>query len=283
MRIALLAKPDSEPAAAAAVSLYGWLEDRGHEVVVDEGTGEVSGLGPTFPRSEFEGRVDLALVLGGDGTQLLAARIFSPAGVPVFGVNLGRLGFLTDVDPDQLYPVLEDVLAGHYSVQERMMLTADVVRDEGSVYRSHAFNDIVVGTGDLAQVIHLETRVNGLFVSRYVADGLIVSTPTGSTAYSLAVGGPIIEPSTDVLLVAPISPHMLTNRPLVLSGSSIVECVVVDARGTCFLTIDGQEGFALVPGDIVRVVRSEHLARLVRVASNDFFEILRRKMGWGSA
>lgn len=283
MRIALLAKPDNEPAAAAALALHAWLRARGHEVVVDDGTASTCGLSPSFSRTEFEGSVDLAVVLGGDGTQLLAARIFSPAEVPVFGVNLGRLGFLTDVDPDQLYPVLEEVLAGRYSLQERMMLTADVVRDGQSVYRSHAFNDIVVGTGALAQVIHLETRVNGQFVSRYVADGLIVSTPTGSTAYGLAVGGPIIEPSTDVLLVAPISPHMLTNRPLVLSGSSLVECLVVDARGTCFLTIDGQEGFPVLPGDVVRVVRSEHRARLVRVVSSDFFEILRRKMGWGSA
>ncbi len=283
MRIALLAKPESEAAAAAAVALHGWLRERGHDVVVDDGTALISGLSPTFSRTEFEGPVDIAVVLGGDGTQLLAARIFSPSKVPVFGVNLGRLGFLTDVDPDQMFTVLEEVLAGDYSVQERMMLTGDVVRDGRSVYRSHAFNDIVVGKGDLAQVIHIETHVNDQFVSRYVADGLIVSTPTGSTAYGLAVGGPIIEPSTDVLLVAPISPHMLTNRPLVLSGSSVVECVVLDARGTCFLTIDGQEGFPVVPGDIVRVVRSEHRARLVRVASNDFFEILRRKMGWGSA
>jgi NAD+ kinase len=283
VRIALLAKPESQRAAASAMTVHGWLTARGHSIVVDDGTSLATGLMPSFPRTGLDTDVDLAVVLGGDGTQLLAARIFSASAVPVFGVNLGRLGFLTDVDPDQMFPVLERILDGDYTVQERMMLTGDVMRDGRSVYQSHAFNDIVVGKGGLAQVIRVETRVNGQFVSRYVADGLLVSTPTGSTAYGLAVGGPIIEPSTDVLLVAPISPHMLTNRPLVLSGSSVVECVVFEARGTSYLTIDGQEGFPLQPGDVVRVVRAEQRARLVRVVSTDFFEILRRKMGWGAS
>ncbi len=283
MRIALLAKPDSQTAAAAALDLHAWLTQRGHTVLVDDGAAALNGLPAGYSRAVFDEQVDLAVVLGGDGTQLLAARIFSPSKVPLFGVNLGRLGFLTDVDPDQMLPVLEEVLAGRFTVQERMMIRGTVLRDGESVYRSHAFNDIVVGKGELAQVIRIETRVNGQFVSRYVADGLIVSTPTGSTAYGLAVGGPIIEPSTDVLLVAPISPHMLTNRPLVLSGGSTVECLILEARGTSYLTIDGQEGFPLVAGDIVRMERSEHVARLVRSASSDFFEILRRKMGWGSA
>jgi NAD+ kinase len=283
VRIALLAKPESETAAAVAAGVYAWLRDRGHTVLLDSGTAALTGLPAAFERTGFHEDVELAVVLGGDGTQLLAARIFSPGGVPVFGVNLGRLGFLTDVDPDQMIPALERVLAGDFTVQERMMLRGDVLRDGASVHRAHAFNDIVVGKGQLAQVIRIETRVNGQFVSRYVADGLIVATPTGSPAYGLAVGGPIIEPSTDVLLVAPISPHMLTNRPLVLSGASVVECLILEARGTCYLTIDGQEGFPLVAGDIVRVVQSEHRARLVRAASGDFFEILRDKMGWGSA
>lgn len=283
MRLALLAKPSSETAIGAALTVHGWLTARGHTVTVDDAIAEATGLTDAYERTEFTGAVDLAIALGGDGTQLLAARIFSPAEVPVFGVNLGRLGFLTDVDPDRMFPALERVLDGDYTVQERMMLTGTVIRDGEELHSAHAFNDIVVGKDGLAQVIHLETRVNGKFVSRYVADGLIVSTPTGSTAYGLAVGGPIIEPSTDVLLVAPISPHMLTNRPLVLSGSSVVEGIVRDARGPCLVTIDGQEGIPMKSGDIIRVVRSEHTARLVQVESPDFFEILRRKMGWGKA
>jgi len=283
VRIALLAKPDSAAAATAAREVYGWLTERGHPVLVDDGTAALTGLPVGFERQEFHDDVDLAVVLGGDGTQLLAARLFSPREVPVFGVNLGRLGFLTDIDPDQMVPALEQVLRGDFTVQERMMLLGEVMRGGRSVYRSHAFNDVVVGKGELAQVIRIETRVNGQFVSRYVADGLIVSTPTGSTAYGLAVGGPIIEPSTEVLLVAPISPHMLTNRPLVLSGASVVDCSILEARGAAYLTIDGQEGCPLLSGDVVRVVRGEHRARLARVGSSDFFEVLRRKMGWGAA
>lgn len=281
MRIALLAKPDSEIAATIAREVHGWLTERGHTVLVEASTAADAGLPAGFAREAFDGQADIAIALGGDGTQLLAARVFGPTAVPIFGVNSGRLGFLTDTDPDHLYEVLAGVLAGDYAVEERMMLTADVERDGELVGSASAFNDIVVNKGALAQVARLETWVNDSFVSNYLADGIIFATPTGSTAYGLAVGGPIIEPSTDVILVAPICPHLLTNRPLVLSGSSLVECRIMESRGDLYLTIDGQEGFPLHVGDVIRVRRAAHRAHLVRAASRDFFEILRRKMGWG--
>ena len=281
MRVAVLGKPNSVPARKAAAEVCPWLEERGCEVTVDDET--AAAIGRTgVPRDALAQGADLALSLGGDGTLLLAARVFAGAAVPILGINLGRLGFLTDTDHDHMFEVLEQVLKGESEIEERMMLTAEVWRDGGVVSRSDALNDVVVNKGALAQVIHLETRVGGSFVSSYRADGIIVSTPTGSTAYGLAAGGPIVEPSTDVILVAPICPHILTNRPLIIGAGSDVECILVESRGDVYLTIDGQEGFPLEPGDRVRVVRAEHAARLVQVASRDFYEILRTKMGWGT-
>jgi NAD+ kinase len=181
-----------------------------------------------------------------------------------------------------MFEAMELVLKGDSEIEERMMLTAEVWRDGEVVAKSHALNDVVINKGALAQVIYLELRVGGSFVSSYRADGMIVSTPTGSTAYGLAAGGPIVEPSTDVILVAPICPHILTNRPLIISSDSDVECILLETRGEVYLTIDGQEGVPLEPQDRVRVARSPHVARLVHASSRDFYEILRTKMGWGS-
>ena len=281
MRIAILTKPGSEAAALKGVEVVDYLEARGHTVVVDADSAELAGLPGGIPRDDLGEGADLAIVLGGDGTLLLGARVFSPAGVPIFGVNMGRLGFLTDTGPDTLFEVLAQVLAGEHTVEERLMLSAEVIRPDGTVLGPYeAFNDIVVNKGALAQVIRLETRVDGYFVSSYLADGLIVSTPTGSTAYGLAVGGPIIVPTTQVFLVAPICPHLLMNRPLVIPASSIVDVRLAEARGDVYLTIDGQEGFRLKPGDRIRAGQAPHQARLVKVASQDFFSILHTKMGW---
>ena len=284
MRIAILGKPNSRPAALKALELADWLEARGHEVAVEDATTSRGGRPGGVPRDALPEGADLAVVLGGDGTLLLDARVFSPARVPILGVNMGRLGFLTDTGPQAMFEVVGSVLQGKHTVEERLMLSASVLRPDGTVEGPfEAFNDIVVNKGALAQVVRLETRVDGHFVSSYLADGLILATPTGSTAYGLAVGGPIIVPTTEVILVAPICPHMLTNRPLIIPSSSVVECRLAEARGDVYLTIDGQEGFPLFPGDRVRAARSVHRARLVKVASADFFSILRAKMGWGEA
>lgn len=284
MRIAILAKPGSEPAAIKAAELVEYLEAQGHEIALDAETATAAGLPGGLARESLGDGTDLAVVLGGDGTLLLGARVFSPSGVPIFGVNMGRLGFLTDTGPERMFVVLDQVLAGEHTVEERLMLSAEVVRADGTVEGPfEAFNDIVVNKGALAQVIRIETRVDGYFVSSYLADGIILSTPTGSTAYGLAVGGPIIVPTTDVFLVAPICPHMLTNRPLVIPADSMVDVRIAESRGDVFLTIDGQEGFPLFPGDRIRAGRAAHKARLAKLASQDFFSILHTKMGWGRA
>lgn len=276
-----MCKAGSESAIDAARELHAWLTERGHEVIASFDLARLLGLPHGVAREQLPHGADLAVSLGGDGTLLQAARVFSSHGVAIFGVNLGRLGFLTDTDAEHMLDGLDRVLRGEYAVEERMMLSAQVHRHSQVLGPREAFNDIVVNKGALAQVVRIETRVDGRFVSSYLADGIIVATPTGSTAYGLSVGGPIIEPGTAVLLVAPICPHILTNRPLVISDRSVVECIVVEGAGDVFLTIDGQEGFPLESGDRIRVQRSAHRARLVHVGQHDFFDILRRKMGWG--
>jgi len=283
MRVAILAKANDELANSTAQTLVEWLSEHDHEVQVDSVLAQQVGLSGGVDREALAQGAELAVVLGGDGTLLLAARLFSAAAVPIFGVNVGRLGFLTDTGPDDMLTVLEAVLEGDYEIQERLMLTGEVLREgEVVVGPFNALNDIVVHKGELAQVIRVETWVDESFVSKYTADGLIFATPTGSTAYGLAAGGPIVVPSAQVMLVAPICPHILTNRPLVISGNSVASCIVVDSRGEVLVTIDGQEGFVLKPGDEVCVRRSENNALMVQAASRDFFDVLRRKMGWGT-
>jgi len=282
VRVAILAKPNDDSANSAAQTVVEWLGERDHDVQVDASLAEQAGLTGAVARDDLAAGAELAVVLGGDGTLLQAARLFSAAGIPIFGINVGRLGFLTDTGPANMLSVLESVLAGDYSIQERLMLEGEVLRDGKQVVGPfNALNDIVVHKGELAHVIRVETWVDECFVSEYTADGLIFSTPTGSTAYGLAAGGPIIVPSAQVMLVAPICPHILTNRPLVISGDSVASCIVVESRGEMLLTIDGQEGFQLQPGDMIRVRRSENSARMVQAASRDFFAVLRTKMGWG--
>lgn len=283
MQIAILGKPKNLPAAEKAAELADWLVERGHGVRFDADTAAQVGR-EGVDRDALADGADFGVVLGGDGTLLLGARVFSPADVPILGINMGRLGFLSDTGPDGMYEVMERVLAGDAQTEERLMLSASVHRPDGTIEGPfEAFNDIVVNKGALAQVVRLETRVDGNFVSSYLADGLILSTPTGSTAYGLAVGGPIIVPTTEVMLVAPICPHMLTNRPIIVPAGSEVECRLAEARGDVYLTIDGQEGFPLFPGDRIVSRRSPHRARLMKCASLDFFSILRTKMGWGGA
>jgi NAD+ kinase len=289
MHVAILAKSSERtPKAEAALAVdavrrvQGFLEEHGHTVVIDERTAALGGFQPAAPIDALAEGADLAIVLGGDGTQLYAARLFAHHDLPIYGINLGRLGFLTDTDPEHGLVGLAKVLAGDYSVEQRIMLSGELHRADGAVLGPYrALNDFVINKGALAQVVRLATEVDGRFVSSYLADGIIVSTPTGSTAYGLAVGGPIVVPTTEVILVAPICPHILTNRPLVVAADSHINVQLVEARDDCYLTIDGQEGVRLQPGDTLRVRRSRSSAQLVRAESPDFFSILRTKLRWG--
>jgi NAD+ kinase len=273
-------KPAQPQAAGAVRGLVKWLEQRGLRVIADEEAGEVTGH-PSQPRSLLAGQVDLVIVLGGDGTLLSVARAVSDRPVPILGVNLGTLGFLTEVTLDELFAALELVLAGKARVEARMRLDVRALRDQGELGRFLALNDAVLTKADLARMIDLETRADGGEVTTYHADGLIVATPTGSTAYSLSAGGPIVLPELEAFLLTPICPHTLTQRPLVLPHSSQIE-ICVRSRNEVQLTVDGQEGIALREGDVVAVRRSDHPVRLIASPFRSRFEILREKFHWGT-
>ncbi|HUG54316.1 MAG TPA: NAD(+)/NADH kinase [Vicinamibacteria bacterium] len=283
--IGLLVRPDLGQAAPAVRGLVAWLHERGFPVCLEERTAElVNGPARSACRvssgREVAATADVLVVLGGDGT-LLAASHLVERPVPVLGVNFGSLGFLTEITMAELYPTLEGVLRGEYRYEERRMLRARVQREGAEETTGDVLNDVVVTKASLSRIIELEVSVDGLFVSAFRADGLIVSSPTGSTAYNLAAGGPILHTSLDAVVLTPICPHMLTNRPLVVSDRSTIEVRLRSAReGEVHITLDGQRGFPLGGGDMVTVTRSPRAIRLVK-ASRDYFEVLRTKLKWG--
>lgn len=236
---------------------------------------------PHLPESEVVSRADAIVVFGGDGTLLWAARRVAPREIPILGVDVGTLGFLTEATPGDLEAVLPDLLAGRARLEERMNLEGRIERNGAEVARFAALNDIVVSRAGLSRLVRLETTVGGDYVSTYLADGLILATPTGSTAYALSAGGPIVSPTLDVILAVPISPHTLTVRPLVISGEDEIR-IRMDARqGEGIVTVDGQETHSLVEGDAVVVRRAPFVTRLVVTGRRAFYGLLRKKFRWG--
>lgn len=279
-RIGLVAKPGSREAIVTTREVVDWLHRRGCEVVVDHATAAALPPG-VAPGGELPAAgLDLVVVLGGDGTLLSVARLMG-GGAPLFGVNLGRLGFLTEVGRAELYPSLVEVLAGHYGIEERGMADVDLLTASGESRSYRALNDAVIAKSAVARIIELSVAIDGQAVTRYRADGLIVSTPTGSTAYNLSAGGPILHPGLGVTVIAPICPHTLTLRPIVVPDVAEVEVVLETSQELVHLTVDGQEGADLAVGDRVRYRRSTVTARLVRVTRRTFWETLRGKLGWG--
>jgi NAD+ kinase len=278
--VGIISKPGNEDARSCIVDLLRWLEDRGIAVRCDEGTAtyaEVHGL----CRQDVPEGCDLVIVLGGDGTLLSAARAIGRREIPLFPVNIGGLGFLTAITLDELYPELERALRGEHRIAKRKLLTVEVVRD-GQVTASYdALNDAVLTKAALARMIDLDTHVDDQFVCVYKADGLIIATPTGSTAYSLSAGGPIVFPSVPAICLTPICPHTLTNRPVLVPETSVIRIISHGNNESVFLTIDGQVGQPLVEGDTV-VCRSSHYSLLlIRPPRAMFFDVLRQKLKWG--
>jgi NAD+ kinase len=302
-RVAVIAKNGSEEAARTASELVDWLARRGVQAIPD---GEIAsyrahlaarrGIAAAGPAETYrpenhhtDAPYDLAVVLGGDGTLLHVARSLA-SGPPILGVNLGRLGFLTEVGRAELYPALLQVLDGRFRVEERALFAVehhvephrgDVGRARREPLRYLVLNDAVIAKSALARILELSLRIDGHLVAHYRSDGLIISTPTGSTAYNLSAGGPILQPQLPVMVVSPICPHTLTMRPLVVPDSSRLEISLDTPREKVFLTLDGQEGDALGFGDVVRVTRSDAAARLVRISGRSFFDNLRGKLHWG--
>lgn len=276
--VGLCVKANHPEAGGTVRGLAKWLDARGLAVPLDEDAAELVG-GTGRPREEVAAEADLLVVLGGDGTLLSAARASGERPVPILGVNLGRLGFLTEVGHDELYAALERVLAGEARVEARMRLSVRAERAGRSLGQWLALNDAVITSQNLARMLDLEASVDGRQVTTYHADGLIVATPTGSTAYSLSAGGPILDPVLDAIVLSPISPHTLTQRPLVLPAEREIE--IRPATTGTQLTVDGQAGVRLEEGDRVSVTRSEHWVQLVVSPFRTRFEILRTKLHWG--
>jgi NAD+ kinase len=258
-----------------------WLRSRGIEVLLDPATADQCPADTDFaPPEELVRRVEAVIVLGGDGTLLHAARLIGDNGIPILGVNLGSLGFLTEVKLEDMYAAFESLLSGQYRWEERVLLDIEVIRDGTVAAKYLALNDAVINKGALARIIELEICVNSQPVLFTRSDGLIVSTPTGSTAYSLAAGGPILYPTLDAFIIAPICPHTLTNRPLVIPDRD--EVLIRLHRGTdVMLTVDGQVGMPLHPQDNLRLRRAQSTMKLVLPFGSNFFTLLREKLRWG--
>lgn len=280
-RAMVIAKVGPEGGARIAMELGRWLERRGVKMQYEEQTAAAAGRSDGIPLEEISPQTDLAIITGGDGTLLWVARTVAPLGIPLLGVNLGSLGFLTELQPDELYRGMEQVLAGSYTIEERHTLRVRYVPRGGTPQEYAVLNDAVITKSALARMIRISVRVGEDYVVSYTSDGLIVSSPTGSTAYSLSAGGPILDPRMAAFVIAPICPHTMTHRPLVVPGDVSVE-VSLDSDGEeVYLTLDGQLGFPFHRGDSLIVDDHPHKTRLVRVAQRGFFEILRRKLRWG--
>jgi NAD+ kinase len=279
-KIGIISKPGKPEALKLIKDLLPWFNDRGYEIVLEQQTAEEIGL-EGVQRATLAKEVDVLVVLGGDGTMLSAARVVAPRNVPILGINLGGLGFITEVNVSEVYSALEKMLKGECSIEERMMLHSEVLRHGDRIAEHTILNDVVITKGALARIIDLETYIDHNYVTTYKADGLILSTPTGSTAYNLSAGGPILHPSLDCIIMTPICPHTLTNRPLVIPGESMVEVSLISESEDVFLTLDGQVGMSLRKGDIVQVKKSPHKTKLLVPCERDYYQILREKLSWG--
>jgi NAD+ kinase len=279
--VGIISKPKLAQAGEIVRGLIDWLRGRNVAFRPDRQTAEYAGLSEFYSREELPDGADLVIVLGGDGTLLSGARVVAGRDVPLFAVNLGHLGFLTAIRVEELYPELERALRGEHRIGCRRMIDCEVRRGEEIICGYSALNDVVITKTELARMIDLDTHVDAHFVAAYKADGLIISTPTGSTAYSLSAGGPVIFPSVNAFCITPICPHMLTNRPVIVPDSSVIQVLVQGGEEGTYLTIDGQIGEPLAKGDLVICRSSPKTIQLIRPPKMLFFDVLREKLKWG--
>jgi NAD+ kinase len=281
-RIAIVCKPQKEELGRILPDLIAWLSGRGYEPILDIEGGKYTDAAPAVDRAELpQWAPGLVIVLGGDGTLLSVARTFAATGTPIMSVNLGYLGFLTEVRLADLYATLESWCNGCHQLDPRTMLNATLWRGGKVCATFEALNDAVVSKGDIARMGDFAVELDGRPVARFRADGVIVSTPTGSTAYTLAANGPILTPDVDAMVVTPVCPHLLTLRPIVVRGDACLSVRIEGIPDKALLTVDGQQAVTLELGDEVRCQRSQHTVNLVRLGENGFFEALRNKLSWG--
>ena len=277
-----------QPAMARRIlrPLIDWLGKRHLSWAFDQQTASVAGLtgepAGGLDREALAAATDVIIVIGGDGTLLSVAREIGASRTPILGVNMGSLGFLTEIPLGEIYNALDGILRGLYIVRPRMRLRAEILRDGEHLVSSHdLLNDVVVNKSALSRILDINVEVDGRFMTIFKADGLIVCTPTGSTAYSLSAGGPIVDPSLDAMILCPICPHTLTNRPVVTPGTSKVVVGLEGNHGEVYVTIDGQVGSPVLHGDRLRIGKSKHPVNLIQFPDSDYFEVLRQKLKWG--
>ncbi len=281
-KIGIIAKNIPE-AQKAAKKLAAWLEAHGKKVFIDSDTAAAIRM-DGYDRESIPSLVEMLIVLGGDGTLLSASRLVADAhrDVPIFGVNLGSLGFMAEVSLDELYDNLEKAIAGKLATEDRIMLTASVLRDGKRLSQYRVLNDAVINKGALARMMELKVSVDDGYLTTLRADGLIIATPTGSTAYSLSAGGPIVHPTLHCFVVTPICPHTLSNRPIALPDNVVVTVCLTSQSEDVLLTLDGQIGFPLLPNDVVEIKKSRFKMKLIKHPTKSYYEILRTKLKWGN-
>ena len=282
--IGIISRPRRSNLAVVVPTLLHWLESRGVRALYDNETaGCLNDASQGRPREQVAEESQLLLVLGGDGTLLAAARVAAPLGIPILPINMGSLGFLTSFKLEEMYPALEDILAGRFSSSERVMLDVVLERNGAIIERQAVANEACINKGALARMIDLKLTIDGDFVCRYRADGLVVATPTGSTAYSLSAGGPIVHPSVESWVITPICPHTLSDRPVVVRDSSQINVSLSGDSESVFLTLDGQTGIPMEADDLVHMKRAPERLKLIQPPKKSYFEILRSKLKWGEA
>ncbi|MBP1607814.1 MAG: putative inorganic polyphosphate/ATP-NAD kinase ((P)/ATP kinase)(ppnK) [Acidobacteria bacterium] len=281
-RLGLVLKREDPSVPRIVSGIIPWLQERGVEIFIDQDSvGEPVHVSATVvPPEELPGLVDAVSVFGGDGTFLYAARMVAARGVPILGINLGSLGFLTEVKLERMREAFKSLLAGDYQFEDRMLLDVEVIKNGSPFARYSALNDAVINKGALARIIELEVSVDSQLVTMTRADGIIISTPTGSTGYSLSAGGPILHPTLEALIITPICPHTLTNRPVVVPDSAVVGVCLRHGHDV-MLTVDGQVGMPLEQGDSLRIGKADHSMRLIQMEASPFFKLLREKLKWG--
>jgi NAD+ kinase len=279
-KIGIICKPGKKEPLEILEEILPLLRQKGCETFVDREAAEALNM-DGYSREHIASVVDVMIVLGGDGTMLHVSRSIAEKGIPILGINLGSLGFITEVSRDEIFSAIKKMLDGRCDVEERLMLTASIHRDGKKIEDYTVLNDIVINKGALARINDLEMYINGTYVTTFKADGLIISTPTGSTAYSLSAGGPIIYPTLDCLVLTPICSHTLTNRPIVLPENSNIEVLIKTISGDVFLTLDGQVGVHLEIGDVIEINKAAYKTKLLIPIKHNYFNVLRTKLKWG--
>ena len=279
--VGIVTKPKFPEVKRTLQDVVNWLRARNIEVVLDTTSAILLGEQGGYQDTALVDKADVVLVLGGDGTMLNAARLAGERSIPILGVNMGGLGFLTEVRLENLYPSLERVFANDFVLDERLMLRTYIHRNRETVAQGEVLNDVVISKGTLARMIELKIAIQGRFVTNLRGDGLILSSPTGSTAYSLSAGGPIIDPAVQSLILTPICPHTLTHRPLIVPGNAEINVTLTSKDDGAMATLDGQVGVSITQGDTVVIQTSEHRTRLIRFPESNYYDVLREKLKWG--